>query len=276
MTDRPAPALAKWPFYLGTALLLGIAAYIVQLNAPALNLVQLSLVVAAVVAGALILVAPFVLEYRAALKFAEARELTDAVAQLDNLKALAQQISGATAQWQDVQSAAGKTAASAKEIAAQMTDEVANFTGFMKQANDTEKAALRLEADKARRAEGEWLQVVVRILDHIFALHQAGARSGQPELVAQLSHFQNACRDIVRRIGLTPYAVEPNEPFDGERHKLLDAETAPAGALVGETLAAGYTYQGRLLRPALVKLQEVAVEAAPKPKPAGAEEPTLL
>ena len=278
MTNRPAPVLAKWPFFLGSVLLLAVAGYIVQQNPHALNLTQLSLLVSAVAVGALLVVAPFVLEYRAALKFAEADTLTDAVAQIENLQTLAKQISGATAQWQDVQSAAGKTATSAKEISEQMAGEVANFTEFMKKANDTEKSALRLEVDKARRAEGEWLQIVVRILDHIFALHQAASRSGQPELLEQLTHFQNACRDVARRIGLLPLAVEANQPFDGERHKLLDSETAPAGALIGEVLAAGYTYQGQPLRPALVKLQ-VAAEVSLKSEPISAgvaEEPTLL
>lgn len=278
MTNRPAPVLAKWPFFLGTVLLLGVAGYIVQQSPRPLNLTQVLLLVSAVAFGALLIVVPFVLEYRAALKFAEADSLTDAVAQIQNLQTLAKQIGGATAQWQDVQAAAGKTAASAKEISDQMAAEVANFTEFMKKANDTEKNALRLEVDKARRAEGEWLQIVVRLLDHIFALHQAAARSGQPELLEQLTQFQNACRDVARRIGLTPFAAEAGEAFDAERHKLLEAETAPAGALVGETLAAGYTYQGRLLRPALVKLQAAAA-AVVREAPVAAEvsaEPTLL
>lgn len=270
MTNRTAPALAKWPFYLGTVLLLGVAGGIAASSPRPLNLTQIILLLGAVAGGALLVVAPFVLEYRAALKFAEADALTDAVAQLDKLQTLAKQIGGATAQWQEVQSAAGKTAASAKEITDQMAVEVANFTAFMKQANDTEKAALRLEVEKARRAEGEWLQIIVRLLDHVFALHQAATRSGQPELVEQLTHFQNACREVARRVGLLPLAVETNEPFDGERHKLLDSETAPGGALIGEVLASGYTYQGRLLRPALVKLQAAAAPAAT------AVEPTLL
>jgi molecular chaperone GrpE (heat shock protein) len=282
MTNHSAPTLAKWPFFLGALLLIGIAVFIAQQNPHALNLTQTLLVVAAVALGGGLIVMPFVLEYRALLKFAEATQLTDAVAQLERLQALAGQISGATAQWQDVQSAAGKTAASAKDIAGQMAAEVANFTEFMKQANDTEKAALRLEVDKARRAEGEWLQIVVRLLDHIFALHQAAARSAQPAVVEQLTHFQDACREIVRRVGLVPLAVTPGEGFDGERHKLLDAESAPAGAQVGEVLAPGYTYQGRLLRPALVKLAaateksaEVASEAVSGAAPAEVE-PTLL
>ena len=262
MTDRTAPALNKLPFLFVAVLLLGVAAFIAQQGHHPFGLAQLLLLVGTVALGAIIAVSPFVLEYKTAVKFAESDQLADAVAQIQNLEQLAKQIGGATAQWQDVQSAAGKTAASAREISAQMATEVESFTEFMKKANDTERNALRLEVDKARRAEGEWLQIVVRILDHIFALHQAASRSGQPELIEQLGHFQNACRDVARRIGLTPFAAEAKEPFTSECHKLLEAETAPAGALVGETLAAGYTYQGRLLRPALVKLETAATPKA--------------
>jgi len=279
MTDRTAPALNKLPFLIVAFPLFGVAALIALLSHHPFGLAQNLLLVGSVALGAVLAVLPYILEYKAAVKFAEANQLADAVAQIQQLDQLARQIGAATAQWQDVSSAAGKTAAAARQISDQMATEVENFTEFMKKANDTERNALRLEVDKARRAEGEWLQIVVRILDHIFALHQAASRSGQPELIEQLGHFQNACRDVARRIGLTPYAAEANEPFTSERHKLLEAETAPTGALVGETLAAGYTYQGRLLRPALVKLQASAEAAAAKEEPVVADaspEPTLL
>lgn len=280
MTNRTAPELAKWPFYLGSVLLLGLAGYIAAQSPRPLNLTLYALVVSAVAIGALLVVTPFVLEYRAALKASENDQLADAVAQIEKLQSLGKQITSATAQWQDVQSAAGKTAASAKEIADQIAAEVANFTEFMKQANDTEKSALKLEVDKARRSEGEWLQIVVRLLDHIFALQQAASRSAQPAVAEQLGNFQNACREVVRRVGLLPVATEANEPFDAERHQLIEGKTAPAAAVVGEMIAPGYTYQGRLLRPALVKLAESApapaVEDVAKAAPTAAEEPTLL
>ena len=123
--------------------------------------------------------------------------------------------------------------------------------------NDNEKAALRLEVEKLHRGEVEWLQVLVRILDHVFALNAAAARSGQPRLAEQITQFQNACRDAARRIGLMPFAAAPDEPFDAERHQAVDMESEPpAEAVVAETVGAGFTFQGRLLRPALVRLRE--------------------
>ena len=101
------------------------------------------------------------------------------------------------------------------------------------------------------------MHVLVRMLDHVYALHVGAMRSGQPNLIAQLDQFQHACRDAARRIGLTPFAANPADLFDAERHQLLDTKQAPpAGAKIAETVATGYTFQGRLLRPALVRLQE--------------------
>jgi molecular chaperone GrpE (heat shock protein) len=137
----------------------------------------------------------------------------------------------------------------------------------MQKMNDSEKSALRLETEKFRRGEAEWLQVLMRILDHVFVLHAAAARSGQPKLAEQITSFQNACRDAARRIGLVPFIAEPEEPFNSERHQSVGTEEKPsADAVVAETVGAGFTFQGRLLRPALVRLRQIN---PPEEKPAG-------
>jgi molecular chaperone GrpE (heat shock protein) len=75
-------------------------------------------------------------------------------------------------------------------------------------------------------------------------------------VIEQLGNFQAACRDAARRVGLIPYAANAAEPFDAQRHQLVDVEAkAPPGAIVAETVASGYTFQGRLIRPALVRLR---------------------
>src|SRR5207253_2985991 len=130
------------------------------------------------------------------------------------------------------------------------------FADFMQKTNDAEKGHLRLEVDKLRRGEGEWLQSVVRILDHVYAIHQAGVRSGQPALKEQLGQFQTACRETVRRMGLIAFEAKPDEPFNEKTHQLLDPEAKPPPhARVAETIATGYTFQGQFVRPALVRLQ---------------------
>lgn len=277
MNDRTPPCISKIPFFIADFGLLAAAVW-VALHSPApLALKPALLCSGLVIVAALFSILPYLLEYKAAVKFAESDQLNDAVGQIQNLEALASQISAATAQWQDVHTAAGKTASATREITARMDEALKGFVEFSQRANDSEKSALRLEVEKFRRAEGDWLQIVVRILDHIFALHQAAVRSGNPELSEQIGQFQNACRDAARRIGLTPFAAGVDEPFDEKRHKTLDSEKAVSGSTIAETMALGFTFQGRPLRPALVKLQ--AAEARRAAAPAGepeATEPTLL
>jgi molecular chaperone GrpE (heat shock protein) len=276
MSDEIAPKLSKWPFYLGDALFLGAAGFICWQEPAPLGLRALTLAVLCVAAGAVLCILPFLLEYRALVKVVEASTLTDVVSQIQNVEQLAGQIHSATGQWQTVQEAADKTAAAAREIAGRMTAEVQAFTQFMQRANDNEKANLRLETEKLRRAEADWLQVLVRVLDHVYALHLGAVRSGQPNLIEQMGNFQNACRDAARRVGLAPFTAALAEPFDGQRHQLVEGAKPAPDAVIGETLAAGYTFQSRLLRPALVRLRTEPPpergrvdDAKPEPQPDG-------
>jgi molecular chaperone GrpE (heat shock protein) len=268
MNDTAAPKLPKWPFFFGDALLLGLAAFICGQCHFTLGHWELCFVVLCVLGGAVLAIVPFVLEYDALTKLAEAGALTTVAAQLKDLDTVAAQITGATGRWQEAQDAAEKTSGAAREIAERMTAEVKAFSEFMQRANDNERATLRLEVEKLRRAEGDWLQVLVRTLDHVYALNAGAARSGQPNLIQQLSTFQNACRDAARRVGLTPFVPGEAEPFDPERHQTIDdGGKPPPEAVVAETIATGYTFQGKLVRPALVRLAETAQAAAATPAP---------
>lgn len=257
--------IPKWPFLSFAAVLVIVAAVLACRPAHAITPTEIILATASVALGALLGCLPFILEYRATAKLIEVNAVTTVAAQLNGLEAYAAQISTATEQWARVQETtqggAEKTAAAAKEIVDRMTSEIRDFNEFQARMNDAEKGALRLEVDKLRRTEGDWLQVTARILDHVFALHTAAARSGQPELAEQVGQFQNACRDAARRVGVTLFEAAAGETFDAERHRVHGAENAPAAGEVAETLAPGMTFQGRLIRPALVRLLEKSAPA---------------
>jgi len=259
----------KWPFLLGNATLLGFAGWIVLEKAshPITDL-QIVFATASVGLGAVLGALPYILEYRGASKLVEVNALTTVVAQLEDLQKYAGQVSAATDQWARVQEAtqggAEKTTAAAREIADRMAVEIRSFNEFQAKLNDGEKNAMRLEVEKLRRSEGDWLQVLARILDHIFALYTAASRSGQPEVAAQIGQFQIACRDAARRVGMVPFVAEANEPFDPQRHRAHGVEHPQADDTVAETMALGFSFQGRLIRPALVRLQP---PARPEPEP---------
>ena len=261
MTESATTRMPKWPFLISDACLLTLAGVIVHFSAKPLALWQIGLALAGVIAGAWICTMPFLREYHAAARLAEAGALSAALAQLRNLESIKNQISSATAQWDVAQDQSAKTVAAAKEIAQRMKAEVQEFCAFMERANESEKAHLRLEVEKLRRAEGEWLQVLVRILDHVYALNRAAAQSGQPGLISELGHFQHACRDAARRLGVAPLVPAYGAEFDAKVHELANGEAVvPPQTKIIHTIATGYSFRGQQIRRALVSI-------GPEPQP---------
>ncbi len=284
MNDSKLWKCSKWPFLAGDAALIAVAWYLIQYTTHPIGDLQIAAASACVGLGAILACLPFIFDYRVASKSVDASALGSVAEKIQNLERLAAQISGATNEWMNAQTQAEKTSALAKEIANGMAAEVQNFAGFMQKMNESEKASLRLEVDKFRRGEAEWLQVLVRILDHTFLLHAAAARSDQPKVADQIANFQNACRDAARRIGLTPFSANADEPFDPKKHQDVQGKTETEdGAVIAETVGSGFTFQGKLLRPALVrvkvpttepeKLPEVPVTNLSEETPAEAPEP---
>lgn len=263
MSDHPFPRVPKWPFLVGDVLLLGVGALVLWFDASRLTPWHYVASFASVACGAWLLALPFVMEYRAAVRLAEASGLASTMGQLQQLEVIAERIGNATALWQTAQDQANRTVATAKEITERIVQEAHEFGAFMQKAGESERSHLRLENEKLRRNEAEWLQVTVRMLDHVFALFTAALRSGQPQLIEQLGHFQNACRDAARRVGLSPFAPASGEPFDPQKHQLVDADSAPApGSVVAATMATGFTFQGQLLRRAMVSLSSSGLQAS--------------
>jgi molecular chaperone GrpE (heat shock protein) len=258
LTDWKIP---KWPFFLADALLLGFAWFFI-LHAPrAVHYWEIA--AACVVIGGILSLIPFYLDYRAMGKALEINALGAVAEKIQKLDTVSAQIDAVTKRWEIIQETlqaeAGKTTAAAGKMADQMAAEARQFSELMAKMNDSEKGALRLEVEKFRRAETDWLQVVVRILDHVFALHTAAMRTGDPKFTDPITNFQNACRESARRVGLVPFIAEPDEKFNAERHQVASGREKPApDALVAETIGTGYTLQGKLLRPAIVRMRETA------------------
>ncbi|HWN93826.1 MAG TPA: hypothetical protein VNT99_02225 [Methylomirabilota bacterium] len=265
MNQTPAPRIAKLPFIIGDLLLLGAAGYVAIYGA-SLGQWQYAALVAAVALGAWLMTWPYVLEFRAAATLAESSALADVTAKIKDLDKVAASIASASVEWQHLQLSATHTVTAAEHIAEKMTSEARNFGEVLSRMNESEKNHLKLEVEKLRRAEGDWLGIVVRILDHVHALHQAGVRFGQRNVIDQLTHFQNACRDTARRIGIVAMVVEPETPFDASAHQLPDGSKPAAGALVAEVLAPGYTFQGQVIRLPVVSLKSVSEKKADIPE----------
>jgi len=276
MTELTRPSVPKWPFLLGDAFMLGLAWFVYQQSKLPLNSFAMGAICICVALGALLAILPFVMEYRIVLRLTESESLTSVVAQVQNLESIATLIGQATGQWQSVNDHSAKAVAAATQIGEKMAVEAKAFAQSLEKASDTEKNTLRLEVEKLRRSETDWLQVVVRMLDHTFALHSAAVRSGKTALIEQLTQFQNAVRDAARRVGLVPVTAEGGESFNPEKHQSSEGEAPEAGAVVATTMATGYSFRGQPIRKVLVSLEkptEEQIAAADSPSEADSVQP---
>ncbi|MBL6765638.1 MAG: hypothetical protein ISQ14_11850 [Verrucomicrobiae bacterium] len=243
------------PFLISAAILDVIGYLIMQSSPHPISNLTGALVVVCVGSGAVISVMPFLFDAKAALRSEELDTLAITASQFKDVNRVVDKITAATAQWMTVQEHSERAVEAAQSVSKEMIGEAKRFSEFMAQSNDREKAALRLESDKLKRSEGEWLQVVVLMLDHTFALYQAAVRSGQENVANQLTQFQNVCRDTARRMGLVAMLAEPDGAFDTERHQWANGEgEPPVGSVVRQTVAVGYSFQGRLIRKIIVEL----------------------
>jgi len=256
MLERTANPVPRWPFVTAGALLFAFGVLIVFRNAPLNGWEVLGCALcAALGTGCSIL--PYTLEHRRAGKLAETAKLNDIVSQLAKIEQLGAQIGYFTNQWQVVRESCDKTAGAAKEIVRSMAGEIKTFSELRQRADDSEKATLRLEIDKLRRTESEWLQTTVRMLDHVHAVTHAAQRSQQSGVADQLVRFQHACHNAARRVGLIPFTAERGEHFKPERHELVEGKPESAvGAQIDEVVASGFMFQGRLIRPVLVRVRQ--------------------
>lgn len=270
MAETNPPRVTKLPFWLADVALLATAGVLVAMGGRPLRTWEMLAVAACAGLGGWLAVLPFLRDHEAAVKFAETDRLSDTVARIGQLDAVAGSIAGATGQWQAIQEQARATANGAREVLERLAREAEAFAATVSRTADSERQTLKLEVEKLRRSEGDWLQVVGRLMDHVYALHVAAVRSGQPALADQVERFHAACRDIVRRVGLVPMVAAPEEGFDPRKHQSVDeASPAVAGAKIDETVAPGYLFQGRLLRPVIVRLAGAGAGADPGTEGAG-------
>lgn len=264
MNQSPAPRVNKLPFLFTDLLFVGVALAIIYRSQHPIGGAVVFGVVACVALGAWACLTPFLRDHDTDVKFAESDRLIDTVSQIQQLKLVGSTIQAASAQWQTFQENSSTATASMKQLADQLSGEARAFAESMQKANDAEKSHLRLEVEKLKRSETDWVKLNVTLLDHVFALYQAGVKSGQQRVIQQLTGFQLACRDVVRRVGLVPFEPRPGDAFNPKVHQLHgEPRDLPAEAQVGDVLAPGYSFQGQMIRPALVSLggEPAAVEA---------------
>lgn len=263
MSTQKAPSLPLYAFLASDVVFVVAAWWIATRSPQPLDLAHVFAVLASLACGAVCGILPFMRQYQAQLEMNETDKLASTVAQIRELAKIGRVVREAADQWHHAQEASSETVKAARGVFDKMAEETRSFHEFLENAHKTEINNLRLQVEKLRKTDQEWMQITVNILDHVFALYDAGQKSEHAGVARQLAQFRAACYDIVRRNGLIPFEAEPGEPYDSRKCQLKDTNFQPQPhATVDRTLATGYTFQGQLLRKALVEIDH---------KPAGEE-----
>jgi molecular chaperone GrpE (heat shock protein) len=246
---KSPPILPRWPFFLADGLFLALSVTITFFADKPLVAWQVVALFICVSAAAFCGIFPFLKEYMLQSKLLEINELSSTVDQISRLEELGKYINSATNQWENVQEHSSETIKAANAVYEQMLQESEKFADLMKSADDKEKRQLKVEVDKLRRMERDWLELTVHVLDHVHGLYIASIKSGHNKYMNQVTQFRNACLDIARRVGLAPFMANASDSFDPNVHQQADPK-APLSpkATIEEVIVPGYTYQGRLLR----------------------------
>jgi molecular chaperone GrpE len=144
------------------------------------------------------------------------------------------------------------------------------YERWLRSAADLENYRKRIdrEREEFRRAAIESVGIeMIQVLDNFDRAMSAIPPGAPPALVAGVRLIHKQILDLLARRGLVP--MEKAEgPFDPHRHEAVATEVredVPPHHVL-EEIQRGYVLQGRVLRPALVK---VSVRAGEESPPAG-------
>jgi molecular chaperone GrpE len=154
-----------------------------------------------------------------------------------------------------------------RERAAKAEDEVRQLREvLLRKTADLENVKRRTEKEKAdhfRFALSEVIRELLAVVDNFErALEHApeGIRGGDFAVGVEMTGKQLS--DVLRRFGVTEIVAD-HLPFDPNVHEAVAREETPAvpPGVVLEVFQKGYVLNGRLLRPAMVKVSALPVRA---------------
>ena len=252
-----SPSVVKWPFLLADFSVLVAAAGLAWLahnRELPWSLGLAAVIAAAVMAGAWILITPFLRDHDARLKLQEQAGLADTVAQIRQMEKVAASVATTSNQVASSQTGLTNAIEASRSLVGVMHEERQAFTEFLQRRDDQERQTMRLELDKLRRGEEETMKEICHLLDHNYAVFLAGQRSGQPAVAQQLANYRAVCLDSVRRLGIVAHEAVVGEGFNPDFHQTWDGQPpAPESRITG-TVACGYTIRSLPVRPIIVSV----------------------
>jgi molecular chaperone GrpE len=132
------------------------------------------------------------------------------------------------------------------------------YDRWMRKAAEFDNYRKRIERERREQADQAVVDLVLELLpvvdDFELALAVAGGEGGEAYRKG-VELIYHKLQDVLRKYGVEP-VVALGQDFDPNRHQAVLQESSPGrreGEVIDE-LRRGYTINGRLLRPAMVKV----------------------
>ena len=120
---------------------------------------------------------------------------------------------------------------------------------------------INYKKDETKRAEEMVQFLSVGLIDELLpvldSFDLAVGHNLPPEIERGVLLIRSQFEDILKKRGLEPIKIGPDEQFNPERHESVGEEESdkPLGAIIQE-IQKGYLFRGRVLRPARVKISK--------------------
>ena len=140
------------------------------------------------------------------------------------------------------------------ELAALLQENAELKDKYLRAAASIENARKQAERVAAARTQGRLQELYLRLVEVVDNLERALAYADDKDPLAPgVRATREQLLDVLRREGVTPIDLAPGTPFDPEVQEAVETRE---GRVPEPTVAAvrepGYTFEGRVLRPARV------------------------
>lgn len=133
---------------------------------------------------------------------------------------------------------------------------------YLRAAASLENARKQTERDAASRVSARLRVLYLRLLDVVDNLERALAYADESDPLAPgVRATRELLLDILRKDGVASVGIAPGDPFDPEFQEAIETREGPVDeARVAEVRSPGYTFEGRVLRPARVAVLQPSRE----------------
>ncbi len=269
LSNSPRPP--KWPYFVGDAFLLALACLVPALAETPLSALALSVIFGCVALGAILGATPYLLDFLAAQRTAEAEFQQRLEVQNHKLVQAVETLASTSAQLKSAHEAAANAVHAADTLPYRLQEKIAEFTNQLQERDDEDKAAMTKELEALRDAEGQRLSALATTIQSATKEFAAIEKDARAALEAARREATEAAPALAAALGAATTRAEAALGAAAHRaesslnQSAANAQTAigTAEARARETLAAAEAVSGHLLeRTAALRQLEQEIDAS--------------